>query len=224
MDDPGLGAAEHARALVALRRINTLSNSAGILWPAVAALARRTPGRLLRLLDVATGGGDVPVSLLRRAARAGLRLEATGIDVSPTALDAARRRADEAGVPLALTRHDALANELPGGFDVVTSSLFLHHLTDDDAVSLLRRMAAAGGAVLVNDLHRCRAGHALAWAVSRLLTRSKVVHYDAPQSVAAAFTAAEALELAGRAGLAGAAVRRRWPYRWLLEWHRSGDR
>jgi hypothetical protein len=47
-----------------------------------------------------------------------------------------------------------------------------------------------------------------------------VVHFDGPASVAGAFTQAEARELAERAGLRGAEVAARWPFRWLLTWRR----
>jgi hypothetical protein len=117
--------------------------------------------------------------------------------------------------------HDAVNGPLPTGYDALTCSLFLHHLDEGEAVDLLRRMAAAAGRlVLVNDLARGAAGWLLAQAAARLLTRSDVVHTDGPRSVAAAFTPAEARTLAERAGLSGATVRRRWPFRWLLTWER----
>jgi hypothetical protein len=59
MDQPGLDPARHRQALRGLRRINFWSRSAGILWPALAGLARAAQ-RPLRVLDQATGGGDVP--------------------------------------------------------------------------------------------------------------------------------------------------------------------
>jgi hypothetical protein len=103
----------------------------------------------------------------------------------------------------------------------VTTSLFLHHLPDDVAVAVLRRMGeAAGRLVLVNDLARTRAGWLLAWAGCRLLTRSPVVHFDGPASVRSAFTVSEVKALADRAGLTGATVTTHWPYRFLLRWER----
>jgi hypothetical protein len=101
-------------------------------------------------------------------------------------------------------------------------SLFLHHLDEPQAVELLRRMSeSARHLVLVNDLIRGRLGYALAWLGTRLLTRSRVVHVDGPLSVEGAFTRAEALELAERAGLHGATIVRRWPCRFLLTWQRD---
>jgi hypothetical protein len=78
------------------------------------------------------------------------------------------------------------------------------------------RAAAASGAVV--DLDRTAAGLALAWAASRLLTRSPVVHLDATASVRAAWTPEEALAMARDAGIERPRVDRAWPQRWLLRW------
>lgn len=222
MDEPGLDPAEHAAALSGLGRINAFSRSGRALWPAIARLAReRGPGSPLRVLDVATGGGDVPATLAHLAARAGLDVRIEGCDVSPGAVAFADERARARGVPVRFFRWDALNDPLPEGHDVITATLFLHHLEDATAVDLLRRMrVAAARAVLVDDLVRGRPGFALAWAGCRLLSSSRVVHHDGPVSVAAAFTPAEALDLARRAGLDGATVTRHWPQRFLLAWRR----
>jgi SAM-dependent methyltransferase len=222
MDRPDLPAAVHEHALDGLARLNRFSGSDRNLWRPIHRLASEGPERPLRILDVACGAGDVLVGLARRARRAGIALDLHGIDFSPTAIDHARRRASAAGESIHLTVADALAGPLPDGFDIVTCSLFLHHLGDDHAVDLLRRMAAATHRlVLVNDLRRTAPGWLLAATACRLLTRSPVVHVDGPLSVARAFTAPEALALAGRAGLHGATVERRWPFRFLLTWDRT---
>lgn len=217
MDDPALDPAEHRRALAGLARLNRVSDSAGVLWPSIAKLAREL-NRPLRVLDVATGSGDVPRKLLARAERAGSALEVSGCDLSPTAVAEAEREPSAARFFV----HDALRDRLPSGFDVVTSSLFLHHLSEDEAVALLTNMkAAAGRLVLVNDLSRSRFSYCAVWAACHLLTRSAVVRFDGPASVRSAFTPAEALRLTERAGLSGATVRSRFPCRFLLSWSRE---
>src|SRR5437763_16532966 len=97
MDDPRLDPAEHRAALAGLARINRLSLSADILWPPVAKLARRHPGRTLRVLDVATGSGDVPVGVWRKARRAGVALEIAGRDLSPVGVEDAAEHAAGTG-------------------------------------------------------------------------------------------------------------------------------
>jgi 2-polyprenyl-3-methyl-5-hydroxy-6-metoxy-1,4-benzoquinol methylase len=217
MDDPSLDAERHHHALRSLARINFLSASDSIVWPAIRRLAVRDPGKPLRVLDVASGAGDVTIAIHGRARRLGLNVEVMGVDISERAVAFAQERARRAGAAVRFEQRDALAGELPDGFDVVMCSLFLHHLTTDEARRLLQAMGhAARRLVLVSDLERSRFGWWLALAASRVVTRSKVVHTDALLSVEAAFTRAELLELAQAAGLEGVEVRRRWPCRMLM--------
>ncbi len=217
MDDPGLDSAEHHRALAGLARINRLTDSAGVLWPAIRELAREL-ARPVRVLDVATGSGDVPAGLVRKAERTHTAIEVAGCDISPVAVAAA-----SANWPAGrFFVHDALRTPLPQGSDVVTCSLFLHHLSADEAVLLLTRMkAAAGHLVLVNDLARSRFNYSAVWTACHLLTRSPVVRFDGPASVRSAFTPAESLDLAKQAGLDGATIHHCFPCRFLMSWRRS---
>ena len=220
MDAPDMMGERHAAALRGLQRINAWSRSARILWPELARLAREL-GHSIKVLDVACGGGDVPIRLNRMARRAGLDIMLHGIDRSPSAVGFAQRSASERSVDVTFSVGDALNQALPEGYDVVMCSLFLHHISDEEAESLLKRAAAAARRlVLVNDLRRCTSGWLLAYAGSRVLSRSPIVHIDGPLSVRAAFTPAEVRVLANRAGLNGATVARRWPCRFLLTWRR----
>jgi hypothetical protein len=220
MDDPTLDPRAHARALAGLARLNRLSAAERVLLPPVLDLAKRL-GRPPTVLDVATGSADVPLRLHRAARRAGVALRLIGADVSATALERARARADAARIELELHRADALSAPLPRA-DVVACSLFLHHLTDADAGRLLARMAeTADHLVLASDLRRCAWGGALTRVVPRLVTRSRVVHTDAVLSARAAFTVPELRVIAADAGLDGVRVRPRFPARMLLEWHRA---
>jgi SAM-dependent methyltransferase len=220
MDQPGLDEGRHVQALRGLERINFWSRSAALVWGPLADLAREEAGRPLRVLDLATGAGDVPIRLWHRARRAGVALQVEGCDVSPAAVAHAAARAAQARADVRFFVWDLLNGPLPSGYDALLGSLFLHHLTDEQAVDLLRRMAAAGRLVLINDLVRSRAGWLLAYLGTRLLSRSAVVHTDGLRSVEGAFTLGEARALAGRAGLTGARVRACWPCRFLLAWRR----
>lgn len=217
MDQPELDPEQHRRALAGLGRINRLSGSVHILWPAIARLAATLETRRLRVLDVASGGGDVAIGLWLHAQRAGLELDILGCDISPLAVETSSRTALKSGAKVRFQTHDVLRQPLPGGFDVVMSSLFLHHLTSSEALQLLNNMAtAAQHLLLINDLRRSLAGYLLAHLVCRVFTRSPVVRVDGPRSVAGAFTIAEAQKLCAQANLSRATIKRRWPFRFLL--------
>lgn len=215
MDEPDLDPQLHRQALGGLARLNTVGRSADILWRALRDLPRTN----IRLLDVACGGGDVLLALARRARRHGYAWQFTGVDKSETALGLAAENAARQQVPLQFEARDVLANGLPTGHDVVVCSLFLHHLSSDDAVSFLSNAAeVAGSRLLVSDLRRTRTNYWLTQLGCQLLTRSPVVHKDGPLSIRAAFTIEEARQLATQAGLANARIEPRFPARWLLQW------
>jgi SAM-dependent methyltransferase len=221
MDDPTLPREQHELALAGLTRINWLSRSDAILWPTIQLHARAIAPRSLRVLDVASGAGDVLFRLEQRARHAGLTIEWTGLDGSAVAVEHALAEGVRRKSAVRFQTADALTGPPLPAADVVCSSLFLHHLDEDGARVLLRRMGeAAARCALVNDLRRGWLGYWTAWVITRLVTRSAVVHYDGPVSVAGAFTPAEALALAVSAGWVGATVAWRWPFRYLLSWER----
>ena len=223
MDQPDLDPSQHIYALQGLERLNGWSGSAGILWPRLRDLARRQ-GRTLRVLDLATGGGDVPLRLWQRALRAGVALQLEGCDVSPRAVEHAQANARKHLADVRFFVHDALLGPALEGYDVMMCSLFLHHLDAEPARAFLERLGRqALCMVLVSDLIRAWPGYLLAQVASRLLTRSSVVHTDGPLSVQGAFTRAELRNLAEQAGLHGATISWRWPWRMLLTWRRPLD-
>ncbi len=219
MDDPQLPKAEHQLALAGLARLNRWSRSDVGLWRQLQAEARRVAPRPLRVLDIATGSADLPIGLARRARAAQLPIQFSACDLSPTALDVATQAAAQADVAIQFFIWDAVEDAIPADFDVILISLFLHHLSDDQIVQLLTKLVQAKpGLILVNDLARSWWNLATVSLAARLLSRSSVVHFDAPASVRAAFTKAELLELANRAGLTNATLHFQFPARWLLVW------
>ncbi len=217
MDDPTLDRRAHRRALRALGRINGLSRTAAQYAGRLRRWAGDAP--VSRVLDVACGGGDVALALERKAVGFGLRLRIDGCDRSPAAVEYARMNARSRGSRAGFFVRDVLTEGLPGGYDVVISSLFLHHLGPREAESLMREMATvAAVGLMISDLDRRRPGLWLAAVAPRLLSRSRVVHVDALRSVRAAFSVDELGDLADRAGLRGFDLERTWPARWILTW------
>jgi 2-polyprenyl-3-methyl-5-hydroxy-6-metoxy-1,4-benzoquinol methylase len=225
MDRPDVDAGAHHQALDAIARINYISASSLILWPPIRNLCRERQragdSRPVRVLDIATGGGDVPARLWRRARRKGIPLEVGGCDFSPVAVEHARQTAARMKADVSFFQLDLLNEPIPAGYDVITCSLFLHHLDEAQAVTVLGKMRqAAGTLALVNDLARARLGWWAAYFGTRLVTRSPMVHFDGVISVEGSFTPEEALAVAHKAGWDGATVRRKFPFRYLLSWRR----
>lgn len=196
LDDPA--------ALVAnlrdLARLNRLSGGAALSRRAIAAL-----GPAATILDVGTGGADMPVALLAAARTEGRRLTVTAVDSREEVLAAARVARPEIGRIAGLELVVADGRSLPwadGAFDVAHASLVVHHLEPDEATAFLhelRRVARAG--VVVNDLVRGRIAWVGTWLAVHTLARSRYTRHDGPLSVRRAYSRAELGELLAAAGL-----------------------
>lgn len=221
MDTPDLPPDEHMEALRGLERINEASAAVRATVRPILTRARERGWSRLELLDVACGGGEVPVGVAVAARSWGIEIELTLVDQSRTALAAAGQHAAGAGVVAHTQNASVLEGDLPQA-DVVTCSLFLHHLDHEDVVGVLRRLkAAARRLVVVTDLRRSRLGWVVAWVGCRVLSRSRIVRFDGPVSVRAAWTAEELVAMAREAGLESAEVRAVWPWRMQLTWARE---
>ena len=124
-----------------------------------------------------------------------------------------------AGTNIRFFAHDVTRKPLPEGFDMIMSTLFLHHLDEADAISFLRDAAAkAKDRVVVQDLIRSRLSYWFARLGTSALLLNDICRLDGRTSVEGAFTLAEARDLAVRAGLPDAQIVQRLPFRYLIRW------
>jgi 2-polyprenyl-3-methyl-5-hydroxy-6-metoxy-1,4-benzoquinol methylase len=223
MDAPGLPHARFTQTLKGLRRINTVTRSAALMWPDLKAAAGKHPSVApLRVLDVACGGGDVLLALSRWSERAGMSVEFAGCDLSPAAVQFASEAAARAGAPIAFFQLDVKREHLPSGFDMIMSTLFLHHLAEEDALAFLRNAAAkARRRLVVQDLVRSPLSYWFARLGTSVLLLNDICRLDGRTSVEGAFTLDEAHWLVRKAGLTNAEVMPHFPFRYLIRWVRT---
>ena len=86
-------------------------------------------GRTYRVLDLATGSGDIPRMLVRWARRQRVSLQIDAVDLQPSILEIARRAS--AGFPeIHYIRADARTFSDAMSYDLVCCSLALHHFSE----------------------------------------------------------------------------------------------
>ena len=146
------------------------------------------------VLDVGTGAADIPARLLADARRRGVSLGMTATDIRPSLRHIP-------GLTLGLA--DGLRLSWPdASFDVGHTSMVIHHLDPDDAITFLaelRRVSRLG--IVVNDLARGRLYWIGAWVLAHTLAASRYTRTDGPLSVRRSYTRREMDELLRRAGL-----------------------
>jgi 2-polyprenyl-3-methyl-5-hydroxy-6-metoxy-1,4-benzoquinol methylase len=223
MDSPGIDQRDHLEALEGLRRINRFSRTVDQMLSPIVAYARQAGLTRMTLLDVACGGGDVPIGLAKQALQLGIQIDLILLDQSPTALRQATAAADDAGLVCQTIQASALTPLPLPEADMITSSLFLHHVpSSNEVIALMGEIRqAAKRMVVISDLRRSRRGFAAAWLGCRLLSRSPIVHHDGPASVRAAWTLEELSSFAAQAGMKRARINPCWPCRMILAWEKT---
>ena len=161
----------------------------------------------LTILDIATGGADIPRTICRWARQRKLTVTVEAMDRSHQVLAAAAEWS--AGYPeIRLRQEEAPPLPYPDhSFDYVLCSLFFHHLTDAQGIHLLREMRrVARHGLIVNDLMRSRRARLLTGIATRLLSGNRLTRHDGPMSVLRGFRPEELLHMATEAGLGDVSV------------------
>ena len=215
MDAPDADPDQLRRSLRFIRRVNFLFGYTRATLSHFKRFSKRwKPGQTIRILDVATGSADVPKAILRWASRAGFDVRVVGIDLhAKTVAEAAAGNVDSR---LTVVRADAMC--LPfatGAFDYALTNMFLHHLDDEQVVTVFREMSrVARQGVVMADLNRD--AWAYRWINLFTLLANPMVRHDARVSVRQAFTQAEILALRDRAGVMFAPYYLHFGHRWIL--------
>lgn len=101
-------------------------------------------------------------------------------------------------------------------FDWAFCTLFLHHLSDQQIITLLSGLRKRGVKSVVNDLHRHPIAYYLIKWLTMLFSKSYMVKHDAPMSVLRGFSKAELIDLAKASGYEHISIQWKWAFRWQM--------
>lgn len=197
MDRPQPVSAELESDLRNLRQLNRYFGS----YRLIEYFLRRwlKSGAKMRIVDLATGSGDIPRLIVDHARKIDAEVTIDAIDQQASTIEIARGLSRD--YPEIEFIPDDVLTFSREPYDMVLCSLALHHFAEDDAVALLKHCRALSKRyVLVADL--CRGWQATAGVhlLTALVFREKMTQVDARLSAARAFSFAEMRSLAERAG------------------------
>ena len=218
MDTEVTGFEEFRDCLVDLERVNFWTMT---YRPMMAFMDRLLASgaipkdRPLVVVDVGSGYGGMLRGIDTWAARRGIAVDLTGVDLNPWSA-AAAATATAPGRPIRWLTANLFDYKPQGGIDLIVSSQFTHHLDDDGLVSFLAFMEeTAKLGWFVNDLHRHWLPYYFFRIWSRLAGWHRFVQHDGPISITRAFVTADWRKLIARAGIAANTVKVEWwvPFR-----------
>jgi SAM-dependent methyltransferase len=158
------------------------------------------PGAELRVLDLATGSGDIPRLVIDHARHVGAKATVDAVDQQGSTLEIARGLSVDYP-EIDFRRADVLSFGENDQYDIVLCSLALHHFDETAAVGLLERCRNLSRRfVLVSDLRRGFLASVGVYLLTALIYRDPMTRTDGRLSAARAFSFRELRSLAERAG------------------------
>jgi len=190
----------------------------------IVALIKDNPvfNKELSIVEIGCGGGDNLRAIKKWAAYIKLPVRLTGIDINEACINFARQQKANEGIHF--VHADYKLVQLSSKPDIVFSSLFCHHFTDEELVDQLRWMQQKSSVgFFINDLHRHPVAYYSIKLLATLFSRSYLVKNDAPLSVRRGFKKKDWQLLFSKAEIDRYRLQWRWAFRWLVTCEVNGD-
>lgn len=215
MDDPGVAEKEVVQALNELETINRWLGGYGVILNALKNISHGN--QPMSVMDLGCGGGDTLRVIAKRSAKFKREVMLTGVDWNPLMT----RFASEKSLAYPNLSYKTLSiwddQLLEEKADVTMNSLFCHHFDDEELVKLVSRMyQLATGYVIINDIHRHWLAYYLIKYITAVFSKTFIVRYDAPLSVARSLTRAEWEIILAKAGIKKYTIKWMWAWRWQI--------
>lgn len=200
--------------MMELDTINRYLGGHAITVKGLKQLARDT-NKPFSIIEAGCGGGDNLRAIRKWANRNNKIVSLTGIDINPECIAYARSQKTNEGIHFICSDYSQV--DFEDKPDVIFSSLFCHHFTDQELVSMLQWMQCnSATGFFINDLHR----HPLAYhsisILTKLFSNSYLVKNDAPLSVLRGFVRKDWQKFFNQAGIENYYCQWKWAFRWLI--------
>jgi 2-polyprenyl-3-methyl-5-hydroxy-6-metoxy-1,4-benzoquinol methylase len=169
----------------------------------------------ITVAEIGCGGGDNLAALKKWCSRKNIIITLTGIDINADCITVANSNGEIKGSSFIIADYKFVKFEKKP--DIIFSSLFCHHFTTEELISMVQWMKEnATIGFFINDLHRhLLAYYSIKW-ITKFFSRSYLVKNDAPLSVLRGFRKKEWIALLQQAGIKNYSLQWKWAFRWLI--------
>lgn len=214
MDRDDIAFSDMAQTLRELNVVNTRLGGHAITLEGVRLLLNQNSPALI--CEIGCGGGDNLQAIFKKSKAFRFPISFIGIDLNPECIAFARQQYP--ALPCEWICSDyALVNFGKNQPDLIFSSLFCHHFTNDQMVNMLRWLSAnSKQGFFINDLHRHWLAFYLIKYITKWFSKSYLVKHDASLSVARGFKKKDWEKLLQQAGIKNYHIKWKWAFRWLV--------
>jgi len=217
LDNEDIPFADIRQNMKELNIINTHLGGHSITIDGIKKILKNSPGnKPITVCEIGCGGGDNLKAIEKWCRINSIKANFIGIDIKTECIEFAKQQFDSINAKWVTADYKDVrfGNNKP---DIIFSSLFCHHFTNEAIVMMLQWMKAnATKGFFINDLHR----HPLAYysikTITRIFSGSYLVKNDAPLSVARGFTMNEWKTIFDEAGISNCNIQWKWAFRHLI--------
>ncbi|CAN5259463.1 hypothetical protein BH09BAC2_BH09BAC2_00600 [soil metagenome] len=211
LDRDNISFADIMQNMKELNFINTHLGGHAITLAGLKSLSKNK--KTLSICEIGCGGGDNLSAILDFGKKNNIDISAIGIDINPACIEYAKSK-NSAIQFIHLDYKLVKFQEKP---DIIFSSLFCHHFTDEQLTEMLQWMRDHSTiGFFINDLHRNLIAYYFIKYATKLFSRSYLVKNDAPLSVLRGFTLRDWKALLDKAGITGYKIKWKWAFRYLI--------
>jgi 2-polyprenyl-3-methyl-5-hydroxy-6-metoxy-1,4-benzoquinol methylase len=202
--------------LIELDVINNRLGGYNVSRKGLAAILK-TKKSVHTILDIGFGGGDSIKQLAKYSDKKKIKLFFYGVDLKNDCVKYAENNLSTiSNKQLICDDYRNISADLLKQIDVIHCSLFLHHLTDEEIIDLLKFGKSNECIILANDLQRNWFAYYSIKLLTTIFSKSYLVKNDAPISVKRGFKRNELIALLEKAGFKNYSVKWSWAFRYIL--------
>jgi len=174
----------------------------------------------ITVCEIGCGGGDNLVAIIKWCSKKNIAVKCIGIDIKEECIALAKQNKLLKNCADWIIR-DYCKVQFEKKPDVIFSSLFCHHFTEDELMKQLQWMKEnSSSGFFINDLQRNTIAYFSILVLTKLFSNSYLVKNDAPLSVARGLVKKEWQKIFLNAGINEFNIQWKWAFRYLITcWH-----
>ena len=193
-----------------LNSINTLLGGHAITIKGINHFSENIKDKIT-ICEIGCGGGDNLKAISKNYHNASF----IGIDLKNTCINFAEKQYPELKADWITSDYSKVSFITQP--DVIFSSLFCHHFTDEQLVFMLQWMQSnSTKGFFINDLQRSPLAYYLIKVLTAIFSKSYMVKNDGPISVSRSFRKKDWQLLFSKAGINNYSIKWKWAFRYLV--------